>query len=161
MVNTDEFIEIESKPYGKIKIQSKQKVTFEEGLYGFEREKVFYLLDMDEEGPFYYLQSSSCKELAFLLVNPYTFKNDFVLDVSINDLKKIGLKGENDANDKLLVFSIVTIPDDPKDMTANLLGPILINAKKRLGIQALSLVESYTTKHKILDELNNSSKAGD
>ena len=160
MVNTDEIIEIESRPYGKIKISAKQKVTFEEGLYGFEKEKVFYLLDMENDGPFYYLQSANSKDLAFVLINPYMFKPDFILDVSRSDLVKVGIEKEDDAEGKILVFSIVTIPDNSQDMTANLLGPILINVETRLGVQALSLVESYTTKHKILEELSKSSGQG-
>ncbi len=154
-MSTQELIEINTKPYGKVKVSKKQRIVFNEGLYGFENENEFYLLDMEEDdGPFYYLQSGNNEDLVFILINPYTFKKDFVLDVSRGDLKKI--KVDNPAEnleDKLLVFSIVTIPEDGADMTANLLGPIVINVEKQLGIQALSLIEGYTTKHSILKEL--------
>ncbi len=160
MVNTDEIIEIDSRPYGKIKISAKQRINFEEGMYGFEKEKTFYLLDMENEGPFYYLQSAKSKELAFVLINPYMFKSDFILDVSKSDLNKIGIEKPEEAESKILVFAIVTIPENSQDMTANLLGPILINVETRQGVQALSLVEGYTTKHKILEELSRGSGQG-
>ena len=160
-MDTKDIIDIETKPYGKMKISSKQKVSFEEGLYGFEKKKNFYLIDMEENsGVMYYLQSADEKELAFILINPYMFKSDYVLNVSKADLKKIGVEKEEDAKDKLLTFAIVTIPENYDDMSANLLGPVLINAEKRLGIQALSLVEGYTTKHCILEELKKSSDKG-
>ena len=40
-------------------------------------------------------------------------------------------------------------------MTANLLGPIIINIKDKIGKQALALNEEYSTRHDILDELNS------
>jgi flagellar assembly factor FliW len=160
-VDTKDVIEIETKPYGKMKVSLKQRVSFEEGLYGFEKKKEFYLLDMEENsGVMYYLQSAEDKEVAFILINPYMFKGDYVLDVSKSDLKKIGLDKEEEVKDLLLTFAIVTIPEKYDEMSANLLGPVLINAQKRLGIQALSLVEGYTTKHKILEELKKSSDKG-
>jgi flagellar assembly factor FliW len=153
LVDTKDVIEIETKPYGKMKVSLKQRVSFEEGLYGFEKKKEFYLLDMEENsGVMYYLQRAEDKEVAF--------KGDYVLDVSKSDLKKIGLDKEEEVKDLLLTFAIVTIPEKYDEMSANLLGPVLINAQKRLGIQALSLVEGYTTKHKILEELKKSSDKG-
>ncbi len=153
-MDAKDTIEIESKPFGKIEVSKKQQIIFNEGLYGFEKEKEFYLLDMEDKGPFYYLQSGQNKDLVFILINPYMFKHDFIADFSKNDLKKLKVETEDDAKDKLLIFAIVTIPENNKDMTANLLGPVLINKNDRLGIQALSLVEGYTTKHNIMEELN-------
>lgn len=160
MVDTTETVEVETKMYGTMQVSIKQKIIFEEGLYGFEKLSVFYLLDTEDGGPFYYLQSGEDKDLLFILINPYIFKKDFVLDVRKEDLNKIGISKEEDA-EKMLVFSIVTILENSKGMTANLLGPILINTDKKVGIQALSLVEGYSTKHNILEEMKNTSEEGE
>ncbi len=155
-MSTEELIEVKTKPYGKIQVNPKQRIEFDEGLYGFENEKIFFLLDMEEEdGPFYYLQSGTSEELVFILINPYTFKKDFVLDIARGELKKLGISNtKEDFEDKILIFAIVTIPEDGSDITANLLGPVVINVQEQKGIQALSLVEGYATKHSILKELD-------
>jgi flagellar assembly factor FliW len=57
------------------------------------------------------------------------------------------------AEEFLSVFAIVTITED--SMTANLLGPIIINNQDRKGKQALALNQDYSTKHDILEELNS------
>jgi len=157
LVDTKETVEINSQPFGKIQVSSDQKIIFDEGLYGFERYKVFYLLSMkdDEESPFLYLQNGEDVYPSFILINPYLFKQDYVLDVSPGELQKIGINTEEDAKENLLVFVIVTIPEDSSGMTANLLGPVLINKNLKSGIQALSLNEKYGTKHNIIEEMKN------
>ncbi len=61
---------------------------------------------------------------------------------------------------ELLVLSIVTIPEDPSGMTANLQGPVIINTAKRIGRQAISLNDRHHVRHRILDEIKKSSGAG-
>ncbi|MFC1670955.1 flagellar assembly protein FliW, partial [Spirochaetota bacterium] len=51
--------------------------------------------------------------------------------------------------------TIVTIPENPKEMTANLQGPIIVNPHKRIGKQAISANEKYGVRHGILEEMNN------
>jgi len=51
------------------------------------------------------------------------------------------------------VFSIVTIPENQNRMTANLQGPLLINRKKRIGRQSISLNPEWRVRHVIVDEL--------
>ena len=47
-------------------------------------------------------------------------------------------------------MSVVTVPGDAKEMTANLLAPLLINPEKRLGRQVIVSDPKYTTKHQVL-----------
>ncbi len=151
MVST---LEIESKDFGKITVNSEQKVLFPRGIYGFESMKEFYVIEYDEI--FKCLQSKEDKNTAFIIINPYYFKKDYVLDIDEDDYEEIGLIGEKDIRENLDLYVIVTIPAvDPKNMTANLLGPIIINSKNHIGKQSLSRKE-YGVKHNILEELNNS-----
>ncbi len=159
------LLEIESKPYGKIKVSNEQRIYFPEGILGFENLKDYFLLDRNE-GPFYWLQSVNIIEVAFVVVNPLYFKAGYMLDLDPADFLAIGLANEKDIEENLLHFVIVTIPpDDPSNMTANLLGPIIINKKTRQGKQALSLNSEYSVRHSILKELestkqNNISEKG-
>ncbi len=153
MVST---LEIDSKDFGKITVNTKQRVMFPDGLYGFENFKEYYILEYDEI--FKCLQSKDDKHTAFIVINPYYFKKDYVLDIDESDYREIGLENEQEIRKYLDLYVIVTIPAvDPNNMTANLLGPIIINSKTQTGKQSLSRNSDYSVKHNILEELKQNS----
>jgi flagellar assembly factor FliW len=146
---------IETKAYGTVEIEEKQLVTFPSGLYGFERYREYALLDAHRP-PFYWLQCIEDPQLAFVLINPYVFRPDYVLDIPNADLAEIGSPVEDD----ILVFAIVTIPEESDELTANLQGPVVVNRNKRLGKQSISLNPQWQTKHTILRELQQHAYSG-
>lgn len=139
---------IESKAYGPIEISERQVITFPVGIFGFEQLREYALLDAAQQG-FYWLQSLEDPEIAFILLNPYDLRPDYVLDVPDEDLESI----RYDKDEDLLVFAIVTVPDDESKISANLQGPVIINRVEQLGRQAISLDARWHTKHLILEEL--------
>jgi len=141
-------MKIQTKAYGLIEIDEKQRIAFPSGLYGFEQYHDYALIDAHQP-PFYWLQSLDDPQTAFVLINPYVFRPDYVLEVPDGDLEEIGSPPEED----LLVFAIVTIPEDNTEITANLQGPIIINRKSRYGKQAITLNQAWQTKHVIVSEL--------
>jgi flagellar assembly factor FliW len=145
------MLTVNTKAYGIIDIDDRQKLHFPYGIFGFETLKDFALLDAAQQ-PFYWLQSLEVKETAFVLINPLVFRKDYTLDVISGDLEEIDLKGPDDEN--VLMFAIVTIPENHKRMSANLQGPIVINKEKKLGRQTISAEPKWRTKHYILDELS-------
>jgi flagellar assembly factor FliW len=50
----------------------------------------------------------------------------------------------------VLLYSIVTIRENPLESTANLVGPVIINKRKRIGKQVIIDDERYTTQEFIL-----------
>lgn len=140
---------LKTKPYGEIEVDESQELIFPDGLFGFEKYQKFYLLE-NPESPFLWLQSSDEPGLAFIMIQPKQFKTDYELKISGDDLKSIELET---IDENMLDFAIVTIPSDPSQMTANLQGPIIINVKKKIGRQAISLHDDYTVKCPILEEM--------
>ncbi|MFP4066843.1 MAG: flagellar assembly protein FliW [Spirochaetaceae bacterium] len=139
---------IETKAYGSVSVSEKQLMDFPGGLYGFEQYRKYALLDAHRR-PFYWLQSLDEVAVAFVLINPYLFRPDFVLDISDDDYEKIGSPKEED----VLVFAVVTIPAEGGEITANLQGPLVINRVRRVGRQAISLDPRWHTKHAVLEEM--------
>jgi len=137
-----------TKPYGAINVDERQKIYFPYGLFGFENFKNYVLLDAKQQ-PFYWLQSIDVAEIAFVLINPKIFRTDFELDVDEEELLEIGIKTQDD----YLCFAIVTIPEKPSNMTANLQGPIIINRKTREARQSISRNPKWKIRHTILKEL--------
>ena len=77
------------------------------------------------------------------------FRPDYEIDIPDEELNEIGI----DSYEDVLVFAIVTIPEDQRKMTANLQGPIIINKKQRIGRQAIASNPKWKVRHQILDEL--------
>lgn len=144
-------MKVHTKPYGTIEVDERQKLYFPEGILGFENLKDYIMLDASQQ-PFYWLQSMDVQEIAFVLIDPLLFRPDYTPDVAQAELEEIGLSGKNDEN--ILVFTIVTIPEDQKNMTANLRGPVLINRGTHTGRQAISQNPKWSTRHNILEELS-------
>jgi len=140
---------IDTKAFGLIEIEDKQKVKFPEGLYGFEDFKDYCLLDAEHQ-PFYWLQSTEDKEIAFVLINPFLFRPDYELNISNEEILEIGIQGP----EKAMIFTIVTIPPDGSPMTANLQGPLVINRDNMTGKQAVLSDVRWKTRHDIIAELN-------
>lgn len=144
------MLRIESKALGSCEIEERQRIRFPYGLFGFESHTEFALLDAHQR-PFYWLQSLRDVEISFLLINPYLFRSDYILEVPDSDVEELGSPEPED----ILVFAIVTVPDDVRSMTANLQGPVVINRRDRVGRQCIHLNPSWKTRHCILDELNS------
>ena len=143
-------MELKTKPFGVINIEEKQKITFTRGIFGFDNIREYALLNASQ-WPFFWLQAIDVPDLAFILIDPLIFRPDYTLDVDESDLLDIELTPED--RDKMLVFSIVTVPDDQKKMTANLQGPVIINREKRTGRQFISTNQKWSVRHFIMDEL--------
>jgi flagellar assembly factor FliW len=140
---------INTKNFGKVEVTENQRIHFKNGILGFEENKDYYLI-IKEDSPFIWLQSAVNENLAFVLINPYIFMPEYKLKVSASDWDLIELDPEKEDH---LVFAIVTIPGKPEEMSANLQGPVIINPKKKLGVQAISLDDQYHIKHPILPAL--------
>ncbi len=139
---------VETKPYGNVEVDERHKVFFPYGLLGFEQLKQYVLLDARQQ-PFHWLQSSDVVEVAFVLINPRIFQPEYNLEIPAEELEEIGVEKPGDALD----FAIVTIPEDPSKMTANLQGPIIVNRTTRVGRQSISLNPKWMVRHVIMEEL--------
>lgn len=125
------------------------KITFKDGLPGFEEYKNFIIeLNEDKENPFHKLQSPDDSDLSFIIIDPFVFKPDYDFKLSDSIAEKLEIAESKD----VAVYTIVTIPDeDYRNMTTNLLGPIIINTKNKQAKQIILNDTDYNTKHKIIE----------
>ncbi|GFN35864.1 flagellar assembly protein FliW [Tepidimicrobium xylanilyticum] len=135
---------LHTKHFGEIEINEERIIDFPEGILGFEDEKQFVIINNeDEENPFQWLQSVANPDLAFVIINPFFVYPNYEIVIPETAQEKLKLKDEKD----VAVYSIVVVPEDIEKMTANLLGPIIINTKEKLGKQVVLDDDRYTTKH--------------
>ncbi len=136
--------------FGVIEITPEQTLTFNAGLIGFESQKRFALIKTEPGNPFQWLQSLDMPWLAFPTIDPWLFQPDYSPTIPDSDGWEIDLQ----PTDPRAVLAIVTVPRDrPQQMTANLLGPLLINLRNRLARQVIVENEEYETQHPIYDSL--------
>ena len=147
-------MKVETKTRGLIDVDERQKVSFPQGLFGFEQYNDYVLLDAEQE-PFFWLQSTNEKSIAFILINPFLFRPDYEINVAGDELADLGIN----TPDQAIVFSIVTIPEEGP-VTANLKGPLIINRDTKIGKQAIINDPNWKTKHDIVSEWGGMSVAG-
>ncbi len=138
-------MQVNTKTKGIVEVSEERIITIPSGLFGFEEYTDFALVESEYE-PFIWLQSLQDKNLAFLLIDPFLICSDYEADIDDKSLSKIGIHDPLD----VLVFAIVTVPNDGSAVTANLQGPLIINRKNRQCMQAVLSDTRWTTKHNLL-----------
>jgi flagellar assembly factor FliW len=136
---------VQTRPFGEIEVSDRQKLRFAHGIFGFEGLESYVLLDASKP-PFYWLQSLDRADLAFILLDPRLFIPDYRLDVDEEELAEIGVESPAD----LIDFAIVTIPEDPREMTANLQGPIVVNRRTLVARQCISRDPAHGVRHPVI-----------
>ncbi|SHG54272.1 flagellar assembly factor FliW [Thermosyntropha lipolytica DSM 11003] len=137
-------MQIASRVLGKMEIEENSIIKFPEGLPAFEEEKEFVIIPLEEGSPFYYMQAVGNEELCFMLADPFVFFPAYEIKLGDEVVRKLKLKekGEN-----IAVFVILTVPDDYRLTTANLLAPLIINTEEKIGLQFVAVDSDYNTKH--------------
>ena len=82
--------------------------------------------------------------LAFVVVNPYAFFPDYAFSIADVDVERLGLQRAED----VAALTIVSISE--RDVTTNLLGPIVINRARSQARQVVLTDVPYTTRHSLL-----------
>ena len=142
-------MKIGTRKFGEISIDENKILTMPEGLPGFLGFERFVLLEDEKTAPFCWFQSLEEPDLALIVMDPLVFKPDF----------RLGLKGFiNDRNwtveeQDLLVYVVVNITGEKETtkITANLMGPLVINSKTNEVIQVVISDSTYSHQYNILE----------
>lgn len=137
---------VNSVVLGEIEVEDNQVIRFEHGMPGFEQLKAFIMVQPEPELPFSYLQSVEVAEVVFLLTDPFVFYPDYDIQLSEHVIDDLRIEEQQDVQ----VWSVVTMKDDIKSATMNLLAPVVINAKEANGNQVILQNTSYATKHPLV-----------
>ena len=146
-------MKIQTKIMGELDVDERQVIDFPDGLIGFKKFTSYALLDAPQK-PYFYLQSMELAELGFILLDPFLFRPDYLVDATDEVMGSIGVTGPEDA----LVLTLVTVPPNGGPVTANLMGPLIIGRKARRGAQVILTDPKWLTKHDVMAELAASRK---
>lgn len=132
--------------FGNVEIDDKKIITFRKGILGFPDLHEYAILDSNDKSPLKWLQAIKDPAVAFVITDPLIFIPDYKIDVYRSDIEDIGVEKLED----VLNFVIVTVPRNPKKMTANLKGPILINTKNNEAKQLVLDDPKYDLRYRLL-----------
>lgn len=138
---------------GEIEVDEEQIYTFEEGVYGFPDSRRFaFIGQMTPEFPFIWMQSLEEDEAVFVVTNPFLFKEDYDFEIAKGTVESLGLEGLEQAG----VYTMVIIPEDVKEVTANLKSPVILNLQNKKGRQVI-LNENYPYKYRLFKQTGDTS----
>jgi len=121
-------------------------LSFPGGLLGFPHFHSFRLFEPAGGYPLKFLQSVDNPEISFSCIDVAAIRPDFAVPLGQEDAAALSLETPSDA----LVLAMVVIPEDPRKMTANLAGPLVINSKTRIGRQVVLNTDTYPLKFPVL-----------
>ncbi len=138
---------IKTARLGERVVEEQDIININPGLLGFENLTNFVLVDIAESPDFKWLQSIENTDLAFLLVDPFTIRKGYCVELNDDILEKLDISIPED----VLVYTIVTVPKSGfKDATTNLVGPVIINWTKKKGKQIVFERDNNTIKYPLL-----------
>ena len=140
---------IQTTRFGQVQFQNEDLLAFPEGILGFADLKKFVLLDDPNDDIFAWLQSCDEPAIAFPVLEPELFSENYKVTLAKSDLEALRLQNLSGAR----LFCIITIPDDPTQMTANMKAPIVINVAEKRARQCVLQDNNLAIREPIFSKL--------
>ena len=122
-------------------------ITFASGLPGFPEARRFALINGHLQPPFYCLQCLDNPSLAFVVTDPTALVPDYRPKNGVATLQELQASSPED----LQALVTLTIPPGrPREITANLMSPLLINPEQRLGKQVVVERPHYSHQYPVI-----------
>ena len=137
-----ETVPLRSQRFGDYDVPATRVLSFPDGLIGFRTARRFALLDSNRpESPFRCLVSLDVPEMGFVVCDPTRLWQGYAADLPLPASGRL---------EDQVVLAIVTIPQDPRQMTANLMAPLVVDCTTRTGSQVIIDDGRYSTRHRLL-----------
>ena len=131
---------ISTRDFGPLDYDSGAELQFPHGLPGFENQKRFVLIEKDALAPLIFLQSAESEGLCFITVPVQLVDPGYQMGMTEED-HRILIEDSGD------LLSLAIVAASANAITANLLAPVVINLKTRIGVQAVRPDARYSHQH--------------
>jgi len=131
-----------------IEVAEEQIFSFDPGIGGFESLRRYALIP-EQDSPVEWLQSLEDPEVAFALLEPFSFKADYAFELSDADAEALGMREAQDA----LVRCVLTLHEDPELITANLLAPLVLSRRTHMARQVILQNSDYELRCRLFGEV--------
>jgi flagellar assembly factor FliW len=138
------MITVQTSRFGPVEVDETRMIQFPRGILGFPQHKDYVLIQPEVDSTFYWLQSVSAADLAFVVTDPLLFVPDYQVPLREETRADLGLSDISEANVLVIVNKVGDM------LTANLQGPLVIHATTRIAGQIVISEKKYQTRHPIL-----------
>jgi flagellar assembly factor FliW len=145
---------IETTRFGEIEVSDGDIIHFPRGLYGLNGTRDYCLVPHGD-GSIHWLQAADKPALAMPLLDPFLAFSCY--EVEIPDPVAAALEIEDSTD--VTVLTSVAVDPDKKTVYTNLLGPLVINRRKGLGVQLVIDGNRYSARQCINAPLEASAVA--
>ena len=140
---------LKTRHFGELSVEEENIFRFEEGILGFpEDHRYIVVRNPEPELPFDWLQAVEHPELAFVITDPFFFKDDYEFDIPEAVQEKLDVWNPSD----VLIYAITVIPDDLRQATMNLRAPLVLNTQTKLGCQLVLDNEACPVKFRLFPD---------
>jgi flagellar assembly factor FliW len=133
--------------------QESRPIEFATGLIGFEDWKRFVMVTHPACEPLRLLQSLDDERVSFIIADPRQIVPDYRLVLSEVDAQALQYQGEHTLHaswpEGLDVYCILSVQEEPLSVTANLLGPLIVNWQADFGQQVILSDSNYDPRHPV------------
>ncbi len=121
-----------------------QVFVFPAGLVGCPTWRRFRF-EQGAAGPTVHRLRGLDSDVSLFVVDPFTIDPDFSVELSDEEAAELDLSDPSEA----LVLVTLTVRESPRSITANLLGPLIVNAATGRGRQVVLNGSPYVVRHPV------------
>lgn len=143
-------MEINTRQFGPMEIEDVRIYIMPGGMPGFRNMKRFAIIEREEIWPFSCYQSLDDPLLSFYIMRPSLFMADYKVDMR-QGIREAGWEGDSPEDVKVYVI-VNTSAGDPEKITANLIGPLLVNIRRLEAEQLVLHNSTYSHQHHIFSQ---------
>lgn len=142
-------MQIATSRFGVLDALDEHLVEIEGGLLGFPDATRYVRVPVVDSEGWLWLQAADDPELAFLAISAFRFFPDYDVDIPDADAEAIGLTDATDAEVLALVTVNRSTAGTVEGITANLLGPVVINTRTGTARQVVLAESAYSTREPV------------
>ncbi|MGA2714388.1 MAG: flagellar assembly protein FliW [Bryobacteraceae bacterium] len=144
---------VQTKFFGSLEYSPSSVFLFPGGLPGFEEQREFVFLNLPERDPLIFMQSLSTRNLCFVLLPIFVVDPQYGLDFTPEELIELNLPLDRPpAIGKDILCAAMIGSAEGATPTANLMAPVIVNLKERIGAQVIHGDSGYSHRHPLLFE---------
>ncbi len=142
-------MKITSSRFGDFEVPDERAIQIVDGLLGIPDSTRYVVVEIDDDSPYFWVQSADQSELAFLATTPWLFYPDYEFELDDAVQAELGVETVEDV-EVVVLLTVHRDGDDVTALTANLLGPVVVNTETRRGKQLVLDSSAYSTQEALV-----------
>ncbi len=142
-------MKITSSRFGEFEVPDERAIQISEGLLGLPDSRRYVVVEIDDDSPYFWMQSADQPELAFLATTPWLFYPDYEFELNDAVQAELGVATVDDVQ-VVVILTVHRDGDNVTALTANLLGPVVVNTETRLAKQLVLDSSAYSTQEALV-----------